>query len=68
MSQNPTGFRSRHDVEREAALRCRYGKIGIAAVAAAKWLPQQQAGQAQTLSQFGWMAEAASRENFTQQG
>ena len=68
MSHSNSGFRSRNEIEREAALLGRYRKIGIAAVAAAKSLPQQQAGQAQKASQFGWMAEAASRENFTQQG
>ncbi|MEZ5872523.1 MAG: hypothetical protein R3D32_11915 [Nitratireductor sp.] len=68
MSHSTTGFRSRNEIDRETALIGRYRKIGIAAVAAAKTLPQQQAGQAQSASQFGWMAEAASRENFTQQG
>lgn len=36
MSNHNSGFRSQADRQRDEALRCRYGRIGIPAVAAAK--------------------------------
>ncbi|MFZ1815668.1 MAG: hypothetical protein WBO55_08240 [Rhizobiaceae bacterium] len=69
MSTNQNGFRSRQDAEFEARLRNRYRQIGIPAVAAAKSATQQQAGHsARQNTQFGWMAEIASRDDFSQQG
>lgn len=42
MSNHKYSFRSQADRERDEALRCRYGQIGIPAVAAAKSVETDQ--------------------------
>ncbi len=51
-------FLSRAERQKEEALTCRYGRIGIAAVAAATAMRQQAQSQPiSTSSQMGWLEE-----------
>jgi hypothetical protein len=58
MSNHKYSFRSQAERERDEALCCRYRRIGIPAVAAAKTV-ESQYGQPKTASsqQMGWMAD-----------
>ena len=61
MSNHDNGFRSQAERERDEALRCRYGRIGIPAVAAAKSV-EPQYGQPKQASrrQMAWTEDSRS--------
>jgi len=63
MSRQNSGFRSRSEYEKDEALCCRYGKIGIPAVAAAQTVLHHEppASGSQTLNATGGPGDTSQR-------